>query len=266
MTNFYTFASGSSGNALLLSCDDTHLLIDAGISLRRIKTSLKALGLSMEDLSAILITHTHSDHTGALATTVRHHDLPIFASEIAARELQYRVQGITPLLRPFAIGQELHFGDCRVRTFPTAHDAPGSVCYRIDTPDGSFGILTDSGFVTEEAQELLPGVDLLVLEANHDVETLLSGPYPYYLKDRILGSRGHLSNDAAAEFAVKAAKAGTKEIILAHLSRENNTPAMAYNAVFQALCCCGCSTVLSVAPRETMSECHRLEGSCLCRK
>lgn len=264
--NLYTLASGSSGNALLLSCGDTHLLIDAGISLRRIKASLKTLSLSMEDLSAILITHTHSDHTGALATTVRHHEVPIFASETAARELQYRVPGITPLLQPFAIGDELNFGSCRVRSFPTAHDAPGSICYRVDTPDGSFGILTDSGFVTAEAEALLPGVDLLVLEANHDVETLLSGPYPYYLKDRILGSRGHLSNDAAAEFAVKAARAGTKEIVLAHLSRENNTPAMAYNAVWQALSCCGYSAELSVAPRETMSECHKVEGLCVCRK
>lgn len=266
MTNFYTLASGSSGNALLLSCGDTHLLIDAGISLRRIKTSLKELSLHMEDLSAILITHTHSDHTAALATAVRHHDVPIFASSSAARELQYRVQNITPMLHPFEIGCVLNINNCRIRTFATAHDAPGSVCYRIDTPDGSFGVLTDSGFVTPEAEEILPGVDLLVLEANHDVETLLSGPYPYFLKDRILGSRGHLSNEAAAEFAVKAARAGTKEIVLAHLSRENNTPAMAYNAVWQALSCCGCSAALSVAPRDTMSECHRVEGSCLCRK
>ncbi len=241
-------------------------MIDAGISLRRIKASLKALSLSVEDLSAILITHTHSDHTGALATTVRHHTVPIFASSAAARELQYRVQGITPLLHPFEVGCELTFGDCRVRSFPTSHDVPGSVCYRVDTPDGSFGLLTDSGFITEEAEAILPGVDLLVLEANHDVETLMSGPYPYYLKDRILGSRGHLSNDTAAEFAVKAARAGTKEIVLAHLSRENNTPAMAYNAVWQALSCCGCSAALSVAPRDTMSECHKVEGLCLCRK
>ena len=266
MTNFYTLASGSSGNALLLSCGDTHLLIDAGISLRRIKTSLKALSLTMEDLSAILITHTHSDHTAALATTVRHHGVPVFASSAAARELQYRVQNITPLLHPFDIGCELEFGSCRVHTFATAHDAPGSVCYRIDTPDGSFGVLTDSGFITPEAEALLPGVDLLVLEANHDVETLLSGDYPYFLKDRILGSRGHLSNETAAEFAVKAARAGTKKIILAHLSKENNTPAMAYNTVWQALSCCGCTAALSVAPRDTMSECHRVEGSCVCRK
>ena len=163
--------------------------------------------------------------------------------------------------------EPLSLGPCTVTPFPTSHDAPGSCGFRLDSPEGSAGILTDTGFVTEEARQVLSGVDLAVLEANHDVETLRSGPYPYYLKSRILGAEGHLCNEDAARFAVELVRQGASELILAHLSRENNTPAMALSAVERALSAAALAPVLSVAPRDTLSGAHIITSrEALCRK
>lgn len=259
LTTICTLASGSSGNALLVSCGDTHILVDAGISVRRINTALKAFGLSMQDLSALLITHSHSDHISALTTLLKHYSFPIFSSYGTAFELRNRFSGIAPLLQPFAAGDGFSIGDFSVRTFPTSHDAGDSVCYRLDSCNGAVGVLTDTGYVTEEAAETLQGVSMLVLESNHDVETLKSGEYPFYLKQRILGSAGHLSNDDAAAFAVTAAQSGATDVLLAHLSAENNTPAMALNTVRRALDAHGYESVsLAVAPRSECSPIHIL--------
>ena len=136
--------------------------------------------------------------------------------------------------------------------------------YRIDG-SGSIGILTDTGYVTPEAEEVLPGVGLLVLESNHDVDRLRSGPYPYPLKQRVLGSQGHLSNDDAAAFAARMAACGTECIVLAHLSRENNTPQLAYDAVNRALRAGGAQVRLYVAPRDELSPAYETENA-LCRR
>ncbi|MEG1684005.1 MAG: MBL fold metallo-hydrolase [Oscillospiraceae bacterium] len=261
MTEVHTLASGSSGNALLLSAGSTHILVDAGISCRRMTKSLAALGLCPDDLSAILISHTHSDHIAGLQTLVKHFSAPIYASRQTARGLSLRVAGIDGLLQPFD-GACFSVGDCEIVPFQTSHDAAGSTGYRIDTTDGGVGVLTDSGYVTDAARDALDGVALLVLEANHDIETLRSGDYPYYLKQRILGSEGHLSNDDAAAFAVTAAAGGATEIVLAHLSRENNTPVMAFDAVARSLSAAGLSPRLTVAPRDCLSEGYGLERLC----
>ena len=266
MTTVHTLASGSSGNALLLSHGGTHLLIDAGISCRRITVSLGQLGLSAADLSAVLITHTHTDHISGLQTLLKRGNFPIRATGRTCRELEYRIAGIQDRLEPLDLCRPVSLGGCAVTAFPTSHDAPGSCGFRIDTEDGSVGLITDTGHVTDEAAELLPGVDLAVLEANHDIETLRSGPYPYYLKQRILGSEGHLCNDDAARFAVALAEAGAGEIVLAHLSKENNTPAMARTAVETALSAASLSPRLSVAPRDTLSEAHTVSRRAVCRK
>ena len=267
MTTVHTFASGSSGNALLFSCGTTHILVDAGISCRRISTALKALGLSLGDLDALLITHTHTDHTAGLATMARHTAFPLLASPRTCRTLEARIDGLRGRLRELSMLEPFSLGPCTVTPFPTSHDAPGSCGFRLDSPEGSAGILTDTGFVTEEARQVLSGVDLAVLEANHDVETLRSGPYPYYLKSRILGAEGHLCNEDAARFAVELVRQGASELILAHLSRENNTPAMAFSAVERALSAAALAPVLSVAPRDTLSGIHIITSrEALCRK
>lgn len=262
MTAVHTLASGSSGNALLLSWDGGHILVDAGISCRRIAQSLQTLGLSLRDLDAVCITHTHSDHICGLQTLLKRTDCPVYASAPAGRDLLRRVVLLEDRLEtaegPFFVK------DCAVTAFPTSHDAPGSRGYRFDTPDGGAGVLTDSGVITPEAEEVLPGVALAVLEANHDVEALRSGPYPHYLKKRILSPAGHLRNEDAAAFAVKLAGAGAREIVLAHLSRENNTPAMALRAVETALSAAGLSPRLSAAPRDRLSGAYVVEGGAVC--
>ena len=266
LTTVHTLASGSSGNALLLSYGDTHLLVDAGISCRRITASLRELGLTSMDLSAILVTHTHGDHISGLAVLLKHTACPIPALDRTCRELEYRLAGIGERLLPLASCVSAQLGGCAVTAFPTSHDAPGSCGYRFDTEDGGVGLLTDTGFVTGEAADILPGVDLAVLEANHDVECLRSGPYPYYLKQRILGAEGHLCNEDAARFAVTLAQAGTSELILAHLSKENNTPAMARNAVETALSVAGLFPALSVAPRDSLGQAHIVSRRAACKR
>ena len=265
LTTVHTLASGSSGNALLFSCGDTHILVDAGISCRRIAASLKELGLGFDDLDGLLITHCHSDHISGLQTLLKRSSFSIFGSGRTCRELEYRLAGIGARLEALPIMQGCSLGGCTVTAFPTSHDSPGSCGYRLDGPTGSLGILTDTGYVTEEAREVLPGVQMAVLETNHDVEAVRSGPYPYYLKARILGSEGHLCNEDAAAFAVELAQRGTSEFILAHLSQENNTPAQARNAVERAMNGAGLSPILSVAPRHELSCAHVIQEA-VCRK
>ena len=266
MTTVHTLASGSSGNALVCSCGDTHLLIDAGISCRRITAALRELGLTPADLDGIFITHTHADHISGLQTLMKHCAAPLYGSGTTLRGLCYRLAGIEDRCRELRPGEIAEIGSCALTAFPTSHDAPGACGCRVDTGDGSVGILTDTGYVTDEAAALLPGVDLAVLEANHDVETLRSGPYPYYLKERILGAQGHLCNEVSAQFAVTLAEAGASEIVLAHLSRENNTPAMARNTVALALTAAGLAPELSVAPRDSLGPAHIVSRRSVCRK
>ena len=256
MTTVHTLASGSSGNALVLSWDNGHILVDAGISCRRIRQGLQALGLDLSDLDAVCVTHTHSDHISGLQTLLKHTDCPIYATAPAGRDLLRRMVLLEDRLRE-AEGT-FFVKDCAVTAFPTSHDAPGSRGYRFDTPGGSFGLLTDSGLVTAEAEAILPGVSLAVLEANHDVEAVRSGPYPHFLKERILGPGGHLRNEDAAAFAVTLARAGAREIVLAHLSRENNTPELALSASREALAGAGLEEgrdyLLTVAARLEATE------------
>lgn len=266
MFTIHTFASGSEGNCLLLTAGDVHLLVDAGISTRRICASLKQSGLSLDDIDAILLTHEHSDHVSGLSTLVKHHDTPLYASPGTARQLCYRIAGIERHLRCIAPGERLEIGEVTVTPFATSHDAHGSQDYRIDYHGAAAGILTDTGYVTDEAADALQGVGLLILESNHDIEWLRSGPYPYSLKQRILGDEGHLSNDAAAAFSVEMARQGTEEIVLAHLSRENNTPARALETVRMALDCAGFEEVrLTAAPRGEVSPCYHVEVA-VCRR
>ena len=264
MTTVHTLASGSSGNAAVLSCGDTHLLIDAGISCRRITAALKELGLTPADLTAILITHTHSDHISGLNTLLKKTTCPLLATPRTCRELNFRLPETESRLQ--AVDGPISFGDMEITPVPTSHDAPGSCGWRFDTDGGSVGFLTDTGYITDEALDLLPGVDLVILESNHDVESLCSGPYPYYLKQRILGLQGHLCNEDAAQFAVTLAENGASDIVLAHLSRDNNTPAMALNAVAAALDGAGLAPELSVAPRDIVGPCHIVRRRALCKR
>lgn len=265
MTTIRTLASGSSGNAALFSWGETHLLIDMGISCRRICRSLAALGLTPEVLSGVFITHEHGDHIGGLATYIKKYRTPIYCTPAVSRQLSYRLAGIEPLLRPVESGKCVSFGKVEMDILSTSHDCRGSAACHIRTPEGRVGYLTDTGYIPEKTGEGLLGADILVLESNHDTDMLLAGPYPYPLKKRILGTEGHLSNDAAAEFAVESVRAGTRTILLAHLSAENNTPELALLTVGSALREAGLTAELAAAPRNAMSGALTLERA-VCRE
>ena len=246
---FYTLASGSGGNCSLVRTEKEVLLFDVGISCRRIERSLDHLGLSLGEVSAVFITHEHADHISGLDALSRKCAAPIYASCGSARTLPERVI-------PFTAGDSFALESCTERSFATSHDAAEPVGYRIDGTDGSLGILTDTGYVTEAAADALLGVDMLLLEANHDVELLQSGPYPDFLKRRILGARGHLSNADAAEFAIRAVGGGANDIILAHISEENNTPELAEYTIIRALESADYFAGIRIAPRNELSEVH----------
>lgn len=249
---FFSLASGSSGNAALLRTADAAVLLDAGISARRITKALDVLGTPVSALSAILITHEHADHIAGLRVLCKKCTAPVYAARGTVEALREAVP--EGQLFAFDAPGSFSLGALTVTAFCVSHDALDPVGFRIDAPDGSLGLLTDTGVVPEAAEAALRGVDALVLEANHDCGMLASGRYPYPLKRRIGGEYGHLSNLDAAELAVRAAQSGTREIVLAHLSKENNTSELAHFTVAHRLQRAGCEVALSVAPRSDIHE------------
>ena len=232
---FCTIASSSSGNCTLVSEGSTNILIDAGISARRISTSLKELGICCSDISAVFITHEHSDHICGLKTMEKQFGIPVMAPEFVAKGIAGAIPEIECYIQTIPVGEELRIGELSLHAFRTPHDTDESVGYKITDGAKSFAIATDMGHVTEEVLRELIGVDAAVLEANHDAEMLKKGPYPYHLKKRILSDRGHLSNRLCGLLAGRLFEHGAKNIILAHLSKENNTPELAYNTVAEQM-------------------------------
>ncbi|MCC8155812.1 MAG: MBL fold metallo-hydrolase [Oscillospiraceae bacterium] len=246
-----TFASGSRGNCALVSIGGAQFLLDAGISFRRIREGLAGCGLAPEALSGVLITHEHSDHISGLATMLKHCDVPLYTTATVAEGLCAAVPAAARCLH------EVRFDGDRVSgvellPFPTPHDTPESVGWRLSTDGERFAAATDMGHVTEEIRCGLSGADAVLVEANHDVTMLRSGAYPPPLKRRVLSEHGHLSNDDCAALCVFLADSGARSIILGHLSRENNTPELAYHTVSAALC--GRPTRLYVAPAAARLE------------
>ena len=223
------FASGSSGNCMLLSNRETHLLIDAGISMRRVQSSVARAGISIDDISGVLITHEHADHISGLKMLLKYHRLPVYAPHTVAARLSGMLPEVEEYLRVIPVGESFSIGSLSVRAFHTPHDTDESVGYRLEG-EGSFAIATDMGAVTEEVREGLLGAETVLIESNHDLDMLCDGPYPVYLKRRILSDRGHLSNADCAALAGQLVEAGARNVILGHLSRENNRPELALAA------------------------------------
>lgn len=243
-----TLASGSSGNCILVSHGETHILVDCGISCLRIRRALAALGLSCADLAAILITHEHSDHISGLATLFKQFHLPVYCSRGTARQLEYRVAFLGEVLHPFAPGEGFALGEVAVESFPTPHDAADSVGYTFTAGGRKAAIVTDLGAVTEPVERAVTGSHLMVVESNHDPDWVVDGPYPWHLKQRVLGPQGHLSN---ADCAALCARVGADTVVLAHLSAENNTPELALTAVRAAV---APHVTVETAPRSEMGR------------
>lgn len=251
-------ASGSSGNSTLISYDGAHLLVDAGISMRRIAHSLREHGLELSELSGILITHEHSDHINGLATLSKYYRIPVFAPTKAAAALNELVPNIGELLRPFEAECDFEICGMNIHSFRTPHDTPESVGYKISCGNSAVAVATDLGFVPDAVIGSLAGANAVILEANHDVDMLKCGPYPAFLKKRILGDRGHLSNEVSGYLARRLIEGGTRQIVLAHLSKENNLPQLAYSTVDNLIRSGGniqaSDFSLSVAPRDNVGK------------
>ncbi|MBM6925882.1 MBL fold metallo-hydrolase [Pseudoflavonifractor phocaeensis] len=258
MLELYTLASGSSGNCLLVSSGSTRVLVDTGISCRRITTALRGLGVDPASLSAVLITHEHTDHMAGLATLTKQYRLPVYASRGTGLRLCYRIPFLEDLFNPIQPGQCFQVGELEIESYPTPHDAAQSTGYALSAEGRKAAVVTDLGHVTQAVAEGIRGAHLVVAEANHDVEWLRSGPYPYFLQDRILGDYGHLSNEAGAQLVCSAVEQGAHTVVLAHLSHENNTPERARQVVGDALTRMGAlpgrDVTLEVAPRSEPSR------------
>lgn len=254
-----TLASSSRGNALVVSCDNTHILLDAGISALRIKRGLDELGLTPDDLSAILITHEHSDHAKGLTNLLKKYPIPVYATCATEPALRERAVMAGDLFRPIVAGQPFWVEGVEILPFATPHDTPGSVGYRIQHGENSMALATDLGHLTSTVVEGVRGVNLLVAEANHDEDWVRTSPYPYSTQRRILGDYGHLSNEVGMELVVQAIRSGTQAVILAHLSPENNTPAHALAAAERRLCAEGLSHIpVSVAPAQERGQIYHI--------
>jgi len=257
-----TLASSSSGNCTVVSHGKTHVLIDAGISMRRIKVGLQHFGLTPDDLTCVLVTHEHSDHISGIAMLVKYFKTPIFTSSGTGNMICGIMPYVNPYMNCFEAGTELELGEIIVRGFRTPHDSTESLGYRLLAGGNTLVYVTDLGCVTDEVVDATRGADIAVIEANHDREMLRSGPYPAYLKRRILSAHGHLENSDSGIFAARLAVSGARFIQLSHLSRENNTPRLAYETVERILSekgvAVGKDAELDVAPPYTMGRVYRL--------
>ena len=194
-----SIASGSSGNCIYVGSDNTHLLVDVGISGKRVEQGLNSLELTGKDIDGILITHEHSDHIKGLGVIARKHQIPVYATEGTVEALSHMNLGKMPegIFREIHEDEPFEINDLTVNPFTIPHDAAQPVGYRVECGEHSVGIATDLGKYNEYIVGNLQNLDALLLEANHDIRMLQVGKYPYYLKQRILGDRGHLSNENA---------------------------------------------------------------------
>lgn len=230
MVNFYTFYSGSKGNCTFISDKDTNILIDAGVSASKIINSLKDIGVSPEEIDAILITHEHSDHVAGVKVLSDRYGIPVYANESTMSKLVSAGQVSERAVRITESGSSFSLRSAVVRSFRTPHDSAESVGYTIDMMDKKFGIATDTGCITKAMLSALAKCEAVLIESNHDVDMLRNGKYPYVLKRRIMSDNGHLSNENCAWLATQLTLWGTKRIALGHLSENNNTPEKAYEA------------------------------------
>lgn len=203
--------------------------------MRRIVTALARTGLTMDDIGGVLITHEHSDHISGLKMLFKHHYIKVFAPRTVAFHLRGILPEIEDHLHIIPIGEDFRLGGLCIRAFHTSHDTDESVGYRVSAGSEVFAIATDMGCVTEEVYSGLRGANAVLIESNHDEEMLRYGPYPVYLKRRVLSDRGHLSNPCCASLAARLAAEGTGKIILGHLSRTNNDPGRAMRESAAAL-------------------------------
>src|SRR5580700_6378167 len=226
-------ASSSAGNCTLVASERTRLLIDAGLSRRETFERLNAAGIAPESLDAILITHEHTDHVSGLQAIARKLGIPVYMSRLTAPAIPWGEY--TPTLEMFAAGASFTIGDIDVTSFTIPHDAADPVGFSFRAEGIKISIATDLGYLPDSIRFHLCGSDVLLLESNHDLEMLKVGPYPWSVKQRVMGRMGHLSNDVACRFVRDHLDTTTSTLILGHLSEHNNHPEIVRLVASQAL-------------------------------
>lgn len=229
-----SIASGSSGNCIYAGSDATHLLIDAGISGKRIEEGVASLGLHLKEIDGIFVTHEHADHISGLGVLARKYHIPIYATAgtIEAVKKTASLGKIDDFLFHYIRADEkCVIKDMSLYPIRTSHDAAEPVAYSISHDKKKIGIITDLGCYNEYTVECLKDSDVLYMEANHDINMLQVGPYPYYLKQRILSDKGHLSNEMSGKLLGRVLNDHIQAVVLGHLSKENNLPELAYETV-----------------------------------
>lgn len=255
MAKIVPLFSSSKGNSYYIQGNRTAILVDAGRNLKQLEAAMTLNGLSLGDVRALFITHEHTDHISALKVMLKRYDIPLYATKGTLDEL-IRTDKVAACARLNVIEDVIETADFRVERVETSHDAAESCGYFIETPDSRrLSIVTDTGYLTDNAKTAIAHSNLAVVESNHDVEMLKNGPYPYILRKRILSDSGHLSNPACAEALPAFVEAGLTRIILGHLSQENNLPSIAVSEAMRSLSAAGMVVdsdyTLDVAPVDT---------------
>ncbi len=231
---FMSLASGSSGNCYYLGTDTCAILIDAGIGIRTIKKTLKDAQIPMDSIQAVFVTHDHADHIKAVGHLGEKHNIPVYTTariHEGINKSYCMTEKLNGSARYLEKGEPMFLGDFRIESFEVPHDGTDNVGYCIEVDGKTFSFLTDLGEITETAASYICKANYLILEANYDEEMLRMGPYPHYLKERIAGTNGHLSNRATAEFLAENIHEDLRYIWLCHLSKDNNHPELAYKTV-----------------------------------
>lgn len=227
---FCSLYSGSSGNSQFIKAGNTKILVDAGLSGKKIQQAIEGIGEVPADIQGIFITHEHIDHIQSAGILSRRFNIPIYANEKTWIAMQPSIGEVKPEnIKIFESGVEI--GDLFVQAFDVSHDAVNTVGYKIFNKDKKISLLTDTGCVTDEIKKHIEDSDLLLIESNHDKDMVLVGSYPWSLKKRVLGEFGHMSNDLAGALLAEILKKGSEIVLLAHLSKENNFPELAYKTV-----------------------------------
>lgn len=232
--DFFSVASGSSGNCICLGSDQCHVMIDAGISGKRIEEGMNTYDYTTSDMDGVLITHEHSDHIQGLGVIARKYGLPIYATKGTADAIlqSSSVGKIDPsLFHVIEAGKTFFIGNLEIYPMSISHDAADPVAYLVSDGRHRVGVVTDLGYYDADIASHMEGLDALLLEANHDIHMLQVGAYPYPLKQRILGERGHLSNETSGQLLGQILHDGMQHILLGHLSKENNYDELAYETV-----------------------------------
>lgn len=251
--------SGSSGNAIFVEGNGTKILVDAGVSGRKIENSLNSIGTCLSEIDAILVSHEHSDHICSIGYLSNKYDIPVFASELTWKGMESQISKISPVNRySFHPDNWFEIGELDILPFKIPHDANEPCGFSIIGDGKKVTIATDIGHMNNYLIENMKSSDMLLIEANHDIEMLKCGKYPWFLKCRILGDHGHLCNEVAAKTITYLVKTGMKKFFLGHLSEKNNFPELAYQTVYNSLAEIGVipgdDIFLEVAPRNHCSK------------